>query len=312
MSNDLDQNPFNALTSPLNATDPWRGDTGRVSDRPTAGFDQIEMDPILTDHGQFSPDLDPMFAGFDMSQLGFSDISCPICFGTGYAGGYAPFRAWRHVVLPTELESYSVYDLPSFELSPGSHKTTVVLPRGAVRLDSFRAMCNNQQVTATLYLDGVALSGKRVLDFFDGKPHELRIDTDNPLTHFEMQAGLSNEPVYFEIPKLTKSGDLSLLDQQEPFQIVVSPDIPMLQTLDVIAETQMGKMLVVQQANPWNTRNKNMLGYECMVRVAQPPELWNILPQRRAAGQKRVMGSMPSKTKVISGLSGSRSGGFSF
>lgn len=305
MSKDLEQDPFTAKTSPLNLPNPWRGDLNSASDGPVAGFDQIEPDPILTDKGQFSPDLDSMFAGFDMSQLGFSDISCPICFGTGYAGGYSPFRAWRHVVLPTELDTYAFYDLPTFELSPGSHKVMVTLPKGATTLDCFRAMLNSKQVPATLYLDGVNLSGKRVLDFFDGKPHELTIETEHPITHFEMQVSLSREPVYFEIPKLTRSSDLSLLDQQEPFQIVVSPDIPMLQTLDVIAEAQLGKILVVQQANPWNTRSKNMLGYECTVRVAQPAELWNILPRRRTTGQKRTLGAAPSKSKAVSGVTDS-------
>lgn len=312
ISKDIEQDPFTAETSPLNTPNPWRGDLNNVSDRPEVGFDQIEMNPIMSDKGQFSPDLDDMFSGFDLSQLGFSDISCPICFGTGYVGGYAPFRTWRHVIIPTELDTYSFYDLPTFELSPGNHTVTVVLPRGAVTLDSFRTMLNNTPTKSKLYLDGIDLSNKRVLDFFDGKPHTLSIETDQPLTHIELQASLSNEPIYFEFPKLVKSGDLSLLDQQEPFQIVVSPDIPMLQTLDVIAETQMGKMLVVQQANPWNTRNKNMLGYECTVRVAQPQELWNILPQRRMAGQKRVLGSIPTKTKIVSGLSSGKSGGFSF
>lgn len=124
------------------------------------------------------------------------------------------------------------------------------------------------------------------------------------MTHLEMQFGLSKEPVYFEIPKLTKTSDISLLEQQEPFQIIVSPDIPHLDSMDIIADSQLGKILIVQNANPWNTRNRNMLGYECQVRVAQPQELWNILPRRRhVTGQKRVRAAAPTKGVVPSGLS---------
>ena len=299
--NNIEEDPFEAPTSPL-STNKWRGDNTKISSTPTPGFSDVSDSPELSDIGQFSPDLDDMFEGFDMSHLGLSDISCPICFGTGYVGGYAPFRAWRKVLLGTDLVSNSFQDLPNFELMPGTHTATVVLPRGATNLDVFRTMLNNKVTQSKLYLDGHDLQGKRVLDFFDGFPHELTVVTDESLTHVEMQVGLSQEPVYFELPKLTKSADLSFLDQQEPFQIIVSPDIPMLQTLDVIAECQHGKFLIVQQANPWNTRNKSMLGFECQVRVAQPQELWNILPHRRATGQKRTLGAAPTTRKPTSGI----------
>lgn len=274
-------------------------------------FNQIEAGLLLGDNGQFSPDFEHLFEGFDMSSLGLSDISCPICFGTNVVGGYAPFRSWRNVVLASDLKTDAYFDLPSFELDPGTHYLTVTLPRGAVVLDVFRTMCQDKATYSKFYLDGVDISSARILDYCDGSPHELKIETNEALTHVEMQFGLSHEPIYFEFPKITKSYDLSYLDQQEPFQIVVSPDIPSLQTLDVIAESMHGKLLVVQTANQWNTRNKNMLGFECTVRVAQPQELWNILPRRKpVTGQKRVRSAAPTKAKATSGVSALK--GFTF
>jgi hypothetical protein len=298
---DLELDPYNAPTSPL-SVNKWRGDNTKISQEPTAGFSDMTFGPELSDVGQFSPDLDDMFNGFDMSHLGISDISCPICFGTGFVGGYVPFRAWRKVLLGTDLQTDSFQDLPSFELTPGTHTVMVTLPRGAITIDVFRTMLNSKATSSKLYLDGHDLSSRRVLDFFDGRPHELKIVTNESLTHVELQVSLSNEPVYFEVPKLARAADLSFLDQQEPFSIMMSPDIPMLQPLDVIAETQLGKFLIVQQATQWNTRNRNMLGTECQVRVAQPQELWNILPKRRPTGQKRVRGAAPTQQKALSGV----------
>lgn len=308
---DLNENPYKTETSPGNQSNKYRGDLNRVGSILDDEFNQLEEEPILGDNGQFSPDLEDMFDGFDMSQLGLSDISCPICFGTNYVGGFSPFRSWRQVLLGTDLRSTSYFDLPSFTLSPGVHYANITLPRGATVLDVCRTMNGKTQTLSQMFVDGVDITRSRFLDFCDGRPRVLRIETDSPLTHVEIQLGLSDEPVFFEFPKKSKSSDMSLLEQTDPFQIIVSPDIPSLAAMDVIMESQSGKLLIVQATTPWSTRNKNMLGFECQVRVAQPQELWNILPKRRhVTGQKRVLGASPSKARPSSGLANTK--GFSF
>lgn len=295
-------------TSPRDALHQWLGDLNQSGVGDGDPINQAELEPTLGDQGQFSPDLEDLLQGFDMGHLGLSDVSCPICFGTSYVGGYSPFRGWRHVIVPSELETDAYLDLSTFALSPGTHSTTVTLPRGAIILDAFRTFNGDKVTQSRFWLDNEEVTTRRVLDKCDGRPHKLVIVTEEPLTHMEMQAGLSHEPVYFEIPKLTKSSDLSLLEQQEPFQILLSPDIPHIQTMDIILESQRGKVLVVQNGNPWNTRNQNMLGFEAQVRVAQPQELWRILPFRRhITGQKSVRSASPSKQKATSGVVPARS-----
>ena len=288
---------------PINQTNPNLGTDNTVGPEsdPLANF--LSDEAVVGDNGQYSPDLDSLFENFDMSNLGTSDVSCPICFGTTYVGGYAPFRTWRHVVIPAEFETDSYIELPERTLSPGSHTTSITLPKGALKLDAFRTL-NGDKVTASkFYIDGIDTATKNILSFCDGLPHQLQIVTDHPLTHFESQFSVSSESIYFEVPKLTRTSDIGLLEQQEPFQILVSPDVPDLKSLDIIAESQLGKILIVQSANPWNTRNRQMLGWECQVRVAQPQELWRILPFRQhIAGQKTVKSAIPSRTKSISGL----------
>ena len=283
-------------TSPGNLQNEWLGDLNKVGNNLDDEFNSLYEEPIFGDNGQHSPDLIDLLDGFDPAELGLSDVSCPICFGTNYVGGYSPFRSWRHVILSTELETVSSFlELPSFALSPGTHNFKLTLPKGAIGLDVCRTMNGKFQTNSTFLLDNVDITRSRFVQYCDGKPHNFTIVTKEPLTHVELQTPLSYESVYFEIPKLTKTPDISFLDQQEPFNIVVSPDIPHLETLDLIAESQFGRILVVQQSNQWNTRLKNMLGFECQVRVAQPQELWNILPRRGlTTGQKRVRGATPS------------------
>ncbi len=286
-----------APTSPNNPFNQWMGD---LNTKHNTQSDDAEVD----DDGQSSPDLDEMLDGFDLSAVGYSDVSCPICFGSGYVGGYSVFRAFRRVIVPSELTTGAVLDLPRFELTPGVHNINLVLPMGAVRLDVLRAMCGDQIVPAEFKIDGSSVSGSMsVLNRCDGRPHTLSIVCNTNLTHVEVQLALSDEPIYLEIPKLTRNADISFLEQQEPFQILVSPDVPILKSLDVIAESQLGKLLIVQSVNPWNTRNRQMLGHEIQVRVAQPQELYRLLPLRsRVTGQKTTNVAQPARTVSQSGV----------
>lgn len=288
-------------TSPNDHINKWLGDLNIVGDQ-DGNVNQVDVGPSVGDNGQSSPDLVGLFSGFDLSHLGITDVSCPICFGSGYVGGYSMFRGSRMVLVPTDFVTTSTYELPSFELSPGSHTTSLTFPRGAVGLDAFRVMLKDKPVGAQFLIDGVDATNRRILNWCDGKPHQLVINTGSPMTHVEIQFALSNEPVYFEIPKLTKTADISFLEQQEPFQIIVSPDVPVLQSMDLITESQLGKVLIVSTVNPWNTKNRAMLGHECQVRVAQPQELWRIMPIRRpVAGQKVTDAAIPSRSKPLSG-----------
>lgn len=303
VAKNLELDPRFAPTSPTDDISNWLGDLNSIGGTDALHTTQIENEPMVGDKGQYSPDFDDMFSDFDMSALGISDVSCPICFGTSYIGGYAPYKAWRKVLIPSDFETTSYYQLPELELSPGTHTVQIVLPRGALLTDVFRTM-NNDKVTASqFYLDGIDVTHRNLLAHCDGVPHTLVIKTKEPMTHFEIQFGLSAESTYFEFPKVSQNSDISLLERTEAFQIVVSPDVPHMQVLDIIAESQSGKILIVQNVNPWNSRNRQMLGWECNVRVAQPQELWRILPFRRhVTGQKAVNKAIPSKSQVVSGI----------
>lgn len=76
------------------------------------------------------------------------------------------------------------------------------------------------------------------------------------------------------MPKLQKSGNRSILDSTDNFQIILSPDVPQIEPTDIIIESMWGKALMVQDKTWMNTRNRQMFGYEINVRVIQPAELF--------------------------------------
>lgn len=307
---DTPEDEFDAFddtpTSPNSPFNKWLGDLKTTKDNPSD-------DPTVEDDGQASPDLEDMLGGFDLSSIGYSDVACPICFGSGYVGGFSMMGGFRKVLVPSDLATHSTLELPSFALSPGTHQATVVFPMGCTGLDVFRAMNGPDVIAADFSLNGQSLKGKNILRYCDGRPHLLEISTQSSMTHVEIQFATTKQSLYFEIPRLSRSADISFLEQQEPFQIIVSPDIPMLKSLDVIAESQRGKFLIVQSVNEWNTRTRQMLGHEVMVRVAQPQELYRILPLRlRTTDQKTANAVNVAKSIPVSGLINPRGRQFTF
>jgi hypothetical protein len=230
-------------------------------------------------------DIDALVNDFDAATLGFSDVACPICFGTGYVGGFAPYHGHRNVLTAADVQllpsgELDVLKRPFVYVGPGFN-AIITLPLGAIGIDVFTVWNGINKVPATYTLDGTAVNGEAdVLAKCDGKQHLLQVTGIREFTHIEMQFCLTTESVYFEFPKRPKSNNTDLLEQDEPFNIIMSPNVPTINSQDIIVEQQWGKVLVVQNVNPWNSRNRNVLGWEANVRVIQPQEIFRILPGR--------------------------------
>lgn len=229
--------------------------------------------------------IDDLVGDFDPTTLGFSDVACPICFGSGFVSGFAPFHSNRIVLAVADLAlidgEIDMLEKPWVARGAKGFNQKVILPAGAQAVDAFKVWNGLTIVPATFSIDGqVIKSDAQLLTFCDGKPHLVTAAFTQDFTHFEMQFGMSNESLYFEFPRRPSSADTSLLEQMEPFQIILSPNIPYLDSMDIIVESQLGKVLVVQNVNPWNSRQRNILGWECQVRVIQPQEIFRILPAK--------------------------------
>lgn len=241
--------------------------------------------------------LDDLASNFDLTLHAHSDISCPICLGTGYVGGYAVYNGWRRTFTAFEdgaRNSPETY-LDTVEDIPSSHGTRsewdVVLPFGALSVDRCCVFNSLQPCSrVSIYVDNVKLTSENhLLSFCNGRSHTVRIEfpEETTWTHFELQVNVSRDEALFELPRTTKSSIMSLLETTDPFQVILSPMIPRVRSLDVICESTLGKTLHVKGVTNFNDKKASILGWEAEVRVTQPHELISKLPKRRTTIQAR-------------------------
>lgn len=278
--------PFASETSPKAPKNKHQGVFDIVEPEVNGLPSDIVLEDAFGDNGPLENlTLDDFAGDFDASHLGFTDATCAVCFGSGFVGGYAPFHAHRIVVSVDDVQlGASEINLLSRPWAAESitFSFQAVLPYGAIGLDIFRVMNNEKSLGANFTVDGNPVNAVTVLSYCDGRMHTIGVAFPEVRvwTHMEIQFVLSHESLFFEFPKLSKGSDTSLLEQTEPFQISISSNVPNVQTEDLIVDSVYGKALIVQNTNPWNSRNKDILGWECTVRPVQPQELYNILPRR--------------------------------
>jgi len=242
--------------------------------------------PDFEDNGPITPQtIDDLAGDFDASVLGFSDVACPVCFGTGFIGGFTPFNSQRTVLTVADVQLSQEAEINTVKrpwtARANSFSVIIKFPRGALSVDVFKVWNSAKPAAATFKIDGIPINSVTdVLRACDGGPHVLYAELNGEFTHLEIQFGLSTESVYFEFPKRSKSSDTSLLEQMEPFQILMSPNLPTVDSRDLIVESQQGKVLVVQSVDPWQSRQRSILGWSVQVRVIQPQELFRILPAK--------------------------------
>lgn len=238
--------------------------------------------------------------GYDRGFGGSSDVACPICFGTSFVGGFDVYNGYRLVLDSQALLNNNV-TVNYEEFVPPIRGVLIdfkplVIPRGAVGLDSLRVMNGSQVVPIKNYIiDGSTLTSEQgFLAYCDGRPHQVSIlfedvknaDGDNincTLTHVEIQFNQSTRTTKFEFPKLIQNAVETLIENTDPFQIVMSPVIPNVETGDVITDCTYGKTFQVTSSNWWNNKRRAVLGWECDVRPCQPQELYTLLPKRRVS-----------------------------
>ena len=231
-------------------------------------------------------DLVDEYNGFDYDYATFGDHACPICFGHGYVGGYSVYNGYRKVI-PCEDMNIGGTGILNVETSPYSASSQqlsfeITLPKGVVAIDACRLLNNWDVVPAQGTIDGLPMSPVVIRAKCDGKKHLIAYHFKEPtnFTHFEFQVNLSKKSAYLEFPKLSKNQRMDIIDRLDDFQLLLSPDIPTIDQEDVICDCMLGKAYYVQNTSWLNTRERQMLGWECNVRVVQPQEAFNHLPRR--------------------------------
>lgn len=240
---------------------------------------------IVGDNGPVTVEtLDDLMGDWDTGTMSFYEAGCPVCFGTGHVGGYNPLYASRQVFTPdmVYLQEGSIIpgDLPW--AANGTFEANIVFPRGASALNSCTLFMGNKRVGYKMFIDQVQANAANIMRFCDGKPHGVRVEMpqDQTWTHFEVQFSVGTTTAMFDFPRQSRSADMNMIDPTEPFQIVISPDVPQALTAgDVIAESVTGKMLMVETVERWNTRNRITLGQTIRVHVIQDREYPFLLPR---------------------------------
>lgn len=233
-------------------------------------------------------------SAFDTDELGLSDVSCPICMGTGFVGGFLPEGGYRKILTPDDiLAEYDgtldplVRPLAAEDVTYFKYQFT--LPKGALRVDALNVWHKNKMVAATFMVDAVPLTSvQQLVHYADGAPHLLYVLFPAPtrFTHVEIQLGLTHSLPRIDFPKLVQGSDLRKLDSTEDVSLVASPTVSLIRRKDILVESNFGKAFQVVSVPVWVDNSRRVMGWEFQARVIQPQELYALLPRRRQMKQQ--------------------------
>lgn len=247
-------------------------------------------------------DLEPEL-GTDMAG------KCGVCYGNSFVGGYNVFNGNR-IVLDTTYFSQPDAKIPysstrdatilssenpnKFELGDSGYVIfQTVIPRNTLSLDSLRVFDNFEELRRTRLeikfpADNafLTLTPQNIINFATGLPVQLKVSGVDRFTHIEMQFNASNEITYIEYPRLTKTGDLSVLEAIDGVSLVVGPLVPSVQPWDIIVDNVFRKAWRVTSSNWFNDRTMNMHGWDIQAKLVQEYELQFNMPRRKS--QKKV------------------------
>ena len=243
-------------------------------------------------------DVNGLLSDFDTSLLGHSDVSCPVCFGSGFVGGYSIMQGFRKVfnfqdptiVLPAVALIAVEKEVPTITTTSVSWRVT--LPESCIGIDAFRLWNDFTQVFGfQVRVDGVLLNAE--VDLFnncDGHEHtiSLQFNVESTFTHLELQVNQSTLSANFALTHAAKSSTQSLRDATESFSIHLSPRVPTIKPNDVIVESTYQKALQVKTVNGINDHRFTTMGWTVEVRPTQPQELFSMLPRRRPLEHQNV------------------------
>jgi len=227
--------------------------------------------------------------------------SCPICFGSGYVGGYAIHKGvrlvydMRHPSLTFSSAELEAIHIPNkLEITTkGYGELAVTLPRHVVSIDAFRAMrgkfaadnmllrarrSNSQTFVSLNSIDAIK-------SICDGTEWIIRMEPASKLketevTHLEIQLNVSDTPLVCEFPRLGENSDTNLIEKLSDIQINFPSSVVSLHSEDVITDGFVGKHWLVSASQVMQDHTRNILGWDCNASVLQPYSVQNILPVR--------------------------------
>lgn len=246
-------------------------------------------------------EYDEDFLNNDLSST--STNRCGICYGSGYVGGFNICFGNRFVFDSTwpeiKYHGYSVHqEKVPYLFKSISHNAyiefRVTLPASVASINSFRLLCNFDTIhgTITASVDGTdyfELTEQNLREYCLGRPVIIRVSNAEIFSHLEIELNLSEEPTLLEYPKITKTGDVSVIDDIGDVTIYVSPKIAEIKPKDIIVDNTLGKIWRVVGNNDHKDKNYNIHGWEITARVVQPMELFSNLPVNKSSQRQKTV-----------------------
>lgn len=236
----------------------------------------------------------------DAADLGFDDpvsenvnaaastTQCAVCMNTGYVGGYDVKNALR-VVFDTQAEwRGAVLDAsqkPNVFNVSGYAELRMTIPRGARSVHVLRVWNNKEQlagVNPMLFVNGNWVPfavGMRSIT--KGLPTTVRVlfpEGIEQFTHIEFLFDLGMDPVLIGWNRMNYNEDLTRIDMLDDVSVVIPPNVPITSLYDIITEPVYRRAWKVTTTSNAMDRYKKVNGSEATLRVLQPYELQNLLP----------------------------------
>lgn len=215
--------------------------------------------------------------------------ACGVCLGTGFIGGFDYSNGQRLILTTTNYDRMDGVRLansgqgpPLFyaDVNGGWVEFDTYLPAGAIYVDVLKAM-ENLEVSRNwnVSIDGNEVSMTNILDFCDGKQHTVRLTavrSEVILTHFLLQIGSYDKPLYVSFPSIADYRDALLGEATTGVDLVVPPVTNVLLGA-VVTESVRDRSWRITSVEAIRDHNRQVYHWACSVSLIQPQELTNSL-----------------------------------
>jgi len=235
----------------------------------------------------------------DENVFGLStSTSCPICFGTGFVGGFSTTDAVRIVIDSTNKSinlsggSINITEYPNTIELNEYLQFSCILPFGAISVDAFKVWNLVDDITNEcsfeISVNNIWVDLADILKYCDGRQHQIRLSGPSIISHIEIQFKISDKDILIELPRLMDTGNSESIDRTGDISVNITPRLPILSAFDIITDSRNHKVWIVKDCTSWNDNNTKTLGWDANLRVCQPMENYISLPIRKPEADRNI------------------------
>lgn len=211
------------------------------------------------------------------SVLSGQNTRCGICYKSGWQPGYIAYGKQRSILTTYDIQDVDGYFINrtkaphAFEKQhkEGYVEFAIKVPK-YFKLLTWSIRDNTDIIEgAKLYTTTGALTSQE-LRAHAGKQLILRI-RETEFTHVSIEFDLGQE-LRANISAETATLDYSRLDATSSLNIVLPPEVPNVQSGDIVVIKDRKLVLKLNDRNPRQTATKRIMGWESQARVLQPTE----------------------------------------